>query len=81
MPLRLGKKLEMYSNIKVPVLAVIGDNEEGEYTIIPIKEAMALMKKENSRTEAHQIINCDHGFNGKEKELVVIIQQFLKSIL
>lgn len=79
MPLRLGKKLTMYSRIKVPILAVIGDNEEGEYTIIPIKEAMALMKKENPHTEAHQIKNCDHGFNGKEKELSVIIQQFLQS--
>ena len=78
MPLRLGKKLEMYSNIKVPILAVIGDNEEWEYTIIPIKEAMALMKKENSFTEAHQITNCDHGFNGKEKELSKIIQRFLE---
>ena len=79
MPLRLGGKLTMYSNIKVPILAIIGDNEEGEYTIIPIKEAMALMKKENPRTEVHQIKNCDHGFHGKEKELSEIIQRFLQS--
>ncbi|HCM81915.1 MAG: Alpha/beta hydrolase fold protein [Microgenomates group bacterium GW2011_GWC1_43_11] len=78
MPLRLGKKLLMYSRIKVPILAVIGDNEEGEYTIIPIKEAMALMKKENPLTVAHQIKNCDHGFHGKEKELADLIDTFLK---
>ena len=78
MPLRLGKKLIMYSNINVPILAIIGDNEEGEYAIIPIKKAIALMKKENPFTEAHQIINCDHAFNGKEKELANLIERFLK---
>jgi len=43
MPLRLNTRLDMYSQIKVPILAVIGDNEEGEYTIIPIRQAMELM--------------------------------------
>lgn len=78
MPLRLGKKLTMYSRIKVPILAVIGDNEEGEYTIIPIKQAIALMKRENPRTEAYQIKNCDHSFHGKEKELANLIDKFIK---
>ncbi len=79
MPLRLGSKLPMYSKIKVPILAIIGDDEEGEYTVIPIKKAIELMKKENSLTETYQIRNCDHGFNGKEKELAEIINNFLKS--
>lgn len=78
MPLRLGKKLTMYSRIKVPILALIGDNEEGEYTIIPIKQAIALMKRENPRTEAYQIKNCDHSFHGKENELADLIDKFLK---
>lgn len=77
MPLRFGKKLQMYSSIKVPILAVIGDNEEGEYTIIPIDMAIALMKKENSLTEAYKIKNCDHGFNGKENVLARLIGEFL----
>ena len=77
MPLRLGRDLLMYRNIKVPILAVIGDNEEGEYTIIPIKKAMELMHKENPLTDSHQISNCNHGFNGKEKELAQIINNFL----
>jgi len=77
MPLRLGCKLEMYSRIHVPILAVIGDNDEGEYTIIPIRKAIELMKRENSRTEAYQIQNCDHGFHGKETELAKIINKFL----
>ncbi len=37
------------------------------------------MKKENPFTEAHQIADCDHVFNGKEKELAAIIQHFLQS--
>jgi len=78
MPLRLNKHLEMYKQIKVPILAVIGDNEEGEYTVIPIKKAINLMKKENPLTEAHQISNCDHGFNRKEKELARLIDTYLK---
>lgn len=78
MPLRLGKKLEMYSHINVPILAVIGDNEEGEYTIIPIKEAMKLMKRENPLTEAHQISDCDHGFKGKETQLANLIINYIK---
>ncbi len=78
MPLRLGKELLMYRRIKVPILAVIGDNEEGEYTIIPIKQAIKLMEKENPRTEAHQIKNCDHCFHEKEKELANLIDKFLK---
>jgi pimeloyl-ACP methyl ester carboxylesterase len=77
MPLRLDGELCMYRQIHVPILAVIGDNEDGEYTIIPIKKAMQLMRQENPLTQAHQIKNCDHGFNGKEKELAGLIDHFL----
>ncbi len=78
MPLRLGGKLPMYRKIKVPILAIIGDDEEGEYTIIPIDKAMSLIKRENPLTETHKINNCDHGFNGKENELAQLIDTFLK---
>jgi hypothetical protein len=47
LPLRQGKDLEFFQNIKVPVLGVIGDNYDGEYTIIPIDEAVELLKSEN----------------------------------
>lgn len=79
MPLHLRGKLTMYSRISVPILAVIGDHEEEEYTIIPIRKAMALMEKENPLTEAHQIKNCDHGFHGKERELAGLVDKFLKN--
>ncbi|HIH33870.1 MAG TPA: lysophospholipase [Nanoarchaeota archaeon] len=76
LPLRNKGKLSMYSKIKVPILAVIGDREE--YTAISIKESLFLLKKENKLAEAHQIKNCDHDFTGKERELAKIIVGFLK---
>jgi hypothetical protein len=81
MPLRLGQKLHMYSQIKVPILAVIGDNETGEYTIIPIQQAMDLMSRENPQTQAHQIKNCNHGFIGHESELAGLINQYLSKLM
>ncbi len=61
------KKLPGYSKIKIPILAVIGDKHE--YTVIPIKDALELMKKENPRTETCQITNCDHDFQEQEDKL------------
>jgi pimeloyl-ACP methyl ester carboxylesterase len=67
--------LEMYGRINVPILAVIGDQEE--YTVIPIKDALDLMVKENPKTKAHQIENCDHDFQEKEEELSKIVLDFI----
>jgi pimeloyl-ACP methyl ester carboxylesterase len=78
LPLRQGKDLAFFRNIKVPVLGVIGDNYDGEYTIIPIEDAVELLKSENKLAEAYQIKDCDHGFNGKEQEVVELIADFLK---
>lgn len=78
LPLRKGKDLIGFQNIQVPILGVIGDNEDGEYTIIPIKEAVELLKSENKFAEAYQIEGSNHGFEGKETKLVEIITDFLK---
>jgi pimeloyl-ACP methyl ester carboxylesterase len=75
-PLRYGKNLTYYQNIKVPILGVIGDQHE--FTIIPIKEAIELLKKENKNAEVYQIKNCNHSFEYKTKELVNIVSDFLK---
>ncbi|KKS79897.1 MAG: Alpha/beta hydrolase fold protein [Candidatus Beckwithbacteria bacterium GW2011_GWA2_43_10] len=75
-PLRQGKNLAYFKNIKVPVLGVIGDH--GEYTIIQIEMAIELLKKENPLAEAYQIKDCDHCYIGKEKELTKIIADFTK---
>lgn len=74
LPLRQGKDLIYFQNIKVPILGIIGD--KFEYTIIPIQEAIELLKKENPLVEAYQIKDCDHCFIGKEKELTKIITDF-----
>ena len=78
-PLRQGKDLKFYQNIKVPILGVIGDQKE--YTVIPTKKAIELLKKENKLAEVYQIKNCDHIFEGKEKELAKIVDSFVKKRL
>ncbi|MDD5464599.1 MAG: DUF1749 domain-containing protein [Candidatus Moranbacteria bacterium] len=72
------KKLEAFSKIKIPILAVIGDQKE--YTAISILDALKLMEQENKRTQTFQIKNCDHDFQGKEKELANIVSKFLKKV-
>ncbi|MFA6341159.1 MAG: alpha/beta fold hydrolase [Candidatus Paceibacterota bacterium] len=71
------RKLESYSKIKVPILAVIGDGEE--YTAITTDEALELMKKENKNTQAVKLEDCNHDFQGKERELAGIIYNFISS--
>ena len=76
LPFATGK-LSEYAKINVPILVVIGDQEE--YTAISIKDALELMEKENKNTEVHQIKNCDHDFQEKEKELTDIVLSFIKA--
>lgn len=75
LPLHL-RKLKEYSDIELPILAVIGDQHE--YTAIPIREALELMKKENPRTQTLQLKNCDHDFTGHEEELTDLVVKFIE---
>ncbi len=68
------RRLAKYSQIKMPILAVIGDSEE--YTVIPLNDAISLMK-ENDRATVKQITNCNHDFDGKHNELSRIIKEFI----
>lgn len=70
------ERLESYSKIKVPILVVIGD--QNEYTALPILDALELMKRENKHTRTFQIKNCDHDFQNKEDDLTDIILKFIK---
>jgi dienelactone hydrolase len=78
LPLRKGKGLTFFQNIKVPILGVISDDEDGEYTIIPIKEASDLLESENELAEVKIIKDTNHVFTGKEKKLVEIVVDFLR---
>jgi len=77
LPLRKGGELVFFRNIKVPILALISDDEEGEYTIIPIKDAVNLLKSENKLAETNIIKGTGHSFRGKETELINKIIDFL----
>jgi len=74
LPFHSGK-LEMYSKISVPIFVAIGDQHE--YTGISIKDALEMMKRENPKTETHQIKDCDHDFEGREEELGDLVMKFI----
>jgi pimeloyl-ACP methyl ester carboxylesterase len=78
LPFHKGQGLEYFRNITVPMLGVISDNEAGEYTIIPIKEAAALLQSENELAEVQIIPGTDHVFTGKEEEMVEIVTNFVQ---
>jgi len=75
LPFHLNK-LDNFKKIKIPILAIIGDKEE--YTAIPIKEALSLLKKENNMAQTFQIKDCNHDFEGKEEELTKLVHNFIK---
>ena len=77
LPLRNGRDLKYFQKITVPILGVIGDKDDGEYTIIPINDAIKLLNSENIHAEAYKIKDCNHGFDGKEVELAKIVETFL----
>ena len=62
----------------VPILGVIGDQDDSEYTVIPIKDAVELLKTENSRAEVYQVENSNHVFSGKEAEVIALIADFMQ---
>lgn len=74
-PFRNGASLPMIRTIEVPILAIIGEHEE--YTIIPIVDAMVLLKKENRNIETHQILGSNHVYKGHQQELIELVKQFL----
>lgn len=74
-PLRKRNKLQRFSKIKVPILAIIGSKDN--WTILPPSEAIKLLEKENKLVEAHIIPNTKHSFDGKEKEVVALVYSFI----
>ena len=78
LPLRKGKDLERFKEINVPILGLIGDQEE--FTIIPIQNAIELLKSENKNAEAYQITNCDHEFTNHESEVYEHLSNLIKKI-
>jgi hypothetical protein len=75
LPLRKGKDLTFYQNIRVPILGVICDTDE--WLLLPINELVTLMKNENKNAEIETIFQTDHSFSGKQKELLDIVEKFV----
>ncbi len=78
LPLRRGGNLTYFQNIHVPILSVIGDQDDSEYTVIPTKDAVELLNTENSRAVVYQVENSDHVFSGKEAEVIALIADFIQ---
>jgi len=77
LPLRKGKDLLFYQNINVPILGVISDTDE--WNIMLGVDTVSLLKNENSKARIETISNTDHSFSGKQKELVDIVEDFIKT--
>lgn len=79
LPLRKGKDMARYKEIRVPILALIGDQEE--FTIIPIKDAIKLLMSENKNAQVYQIEDCDHEFTNHEGDVCKYLEDFFKTKL
>lgn len=79
LPLRKGKDLLMYRNIKVPILGIVGELDQ--WTMIPVEDAAELLRMENKSATVHIIPGSGHSFEGYEKQLVDIVTQFINSRL
>lgn len=75
LPLRQGKDLTYYQNIKVPILGVISDTDEWNEMLGV--DTVSLLKNENSNARIETISDTDHSFSGKQKELVDIVEDFI----
>jgi pimeloyl-ACP methyl ester carboxylesterase len=75
LPLRKGKDLEFYQQIKVPILVAIGD--EHEYMGISIEEGLKALRNENKLSKCYKLKNCNHDFEDKEEELTKLIVDFI----
>lgn len=76
LPLRQNKDLFYYQNIKVPILGIISDTDE--WNEILGVDTVSLLKNENKNAQIETISNTDHSFTGKQKELVDIVEEFIK---
>jgi pimeloyl-ACP methyl ester carboxylesterase len=80
--LPLGQSEKEFTNFKkinIPILGIVGDT--GECTVVPPKEAVEKLNKENNNAECYMIENCNHSYQGRESELIKIIEKFLKKII
>lgn len=73
------KKLNEFSKIKIPILAIFGTKEQ--YTVKPVKEYLEILKKNTNSTDFKSALvkNANHGFVNRENQLARIIVKWLRS--
>jgi pimeloyl-ACP methyl ester carboxylesterase len=78
LPLSKKKELINFKKIKKPILGIVGDRNE--CTVIPPQQAVNMLNKQNPFASCFMIKNCNHVYEGKEKNLVKIIKKFIKKL-
>lgn len=79
LPLGQNKEFTNFKKIKTPILGVVGDTDE--CTVIPPKDAVEMLNRENEKAQCYMIKNCSHSYQGKEKEIVKIVRRFLEKVI
>jgi len=78
LPLPIRGNLDNFKKIQVPILGVVGDHDE--CTVIPPKEAVDMLNKQNKNANCYMIKDSNHSYKGKEDKLVKIIINFLTGL-
>lgn len=68
-----SKNLSHLNSIIIPVVGIIGDKENEEWTIVSIDEATDTLNKNLVNFKGYKITDCGHTFENKYKELTDII--------
>lgn len=75
LPLRQGKDLKYFRNIKVPILAITTDPDP--WAVVPLHESADLLRKENGLAKVEILSGTNHSFEGKQKEVVQLVNNFV----
>ncbi len=79
LPIQDPQPLLNFRKVQIPILGIVGDRNE--CTVIPPKDAVDRLNKENDNARCYMIENCNHSYLGKEKELTAILRSFFRNLL
>lgn len=68
-----SKNLSHLNSVRIPVIGIIGDREDEEWTIVSIDESIDILSKTFASFKGYKILDCGHTFENKHKELTDII--------
>lgn len=78
LPLRERVNLDNFKKIDIPILGIVGDHDE--CTVLPPKEAVDMLNKQNKNANCYMIKDSNHIYEGREFELIKITKKFLSNL-